>query len=451
MGWFDSISNMFKRSQSSLISRIGGLEVYNEINSNKAVEKGFLSNTAVHSIVMRDAVKFGSIPRYVYDKSKATEKAFIESNILENKLSALLNRPNESQGQDAFFTEVRAWFKTCGEAFIWLNRGSLTDDMDDEAASTKPVLEMYVLPANHMIVIPDPENLFGAIGYKLDNGGRGIPFRKSDVIHWKTPSMRFDAVSRNHLRGFSALSAGYKSLQQNEDATNALVRMYQNDGAKGILSNETMDKMTPIQESQMKTVINAKINNNDQKGAVAALQGKWKYDSLGGSSIDMQLLEGKNMSWQELCFLLETPYELFDGKTAFNNKQEAKKAWVSDTIIPACKQLDGELNRPLLKAFGLEGKGFIGSDFSELPEMQDDLQKMVTALSAAWWVTPNQKLAMMNEEGRPEPEFNEPWIPTGITPLSQIGGDEEAMRSIQDQLNKMGLNDNRGNRKVGDD
>lgn len=79
---------------------IGLPEVYPDMNAEKAISKGFNGNTAVYSIVMEDAQKFSSIPRYVYDKSKISEKA-ADNNRLENELTKLLNRPNEYQSQDA--------------------------------------------------------------------------------------------------------------------------------------------------------------------------------------------------------------------------------------------------------------------------------------------------------------------------------------------------------------
>lgn len=429
---------------SSLISTVGNPEVYNEINQEKAINEGFKGNTAVYSIVMKDAKKFGSIPRYVYDAGAMEEKAVKKkATTLDNDLSKLLNRPNETEGQDVFFMKVRACFKVTGEAFIWLNRGILADEVEDDVAIKMPVLEMYALPSNHVIVYPD-ESLWGVSGYALDVAGTKYPLRKVDVIHWKSTSLDFDAFSKPQLRGMSALTPGYKSLQQNNDSTNASVRMYQNDGAKGALTNETLDSLSPTQKSNIEAVINRKMNNNDVKGAVAALQGKWQYLDFGSSSVDMELLQGKELSWKELCFLFGMPYEFFDSHTPYAEKQLAQQSWVTNEIIPDCKQLDGEMNRLLLMAFKLEGKAFIGSDYWDLPEMQTVRKQAAEGLMKLWPVTPNQVLEAIGYEPRDEPEFDEPWIPTGITPLSQMGGDEAAMNAIQDKLKKIGLNDTGG-------
>jgi HK97 family phage portal protein len=439
MGFFDSIRNAFRKTRSSLIVRLGTQEVYSEVTVQKAIDRGFNENTAVYSIVMRDAQKFGTIPRYLYDSRELEEKA---GEIFDHKeLNSLLNRPNPKHSQDSFFTELRAYYKVCGEAFIWLNRGdtNVIDGngqilpIDDEAHAKRPVIEMYVIPSNFVIVVPDEADLWGVKGYMLDLGGQRLPMRKVDVIHWKTVNLNFDAVGRTHQRGLPPLTPGYKTLQQNNDATNSAVRMYQNDGSKGILANETLDKITPRQQSQINEVIDAKINTNELKGAVAALQGKWEYINLGGSSVDLQLLEGKELSWKELCFLFEVPYEFFNSDTTFANKEQAQKGWVSNSILPACKQLDGELNRVLLKAFGLEKVAYISSDASELPEMQQDMSLLAIALNTAWWIVPNEAREAMGFERIEDPQFDEPWVVSGRTPLSQMN-DQAEMEKITNEL-----------------
>lgn len=408
---------------------VGNTEIYTPINTEKAISEGYNGNSAVYAILNKDAQKFGCIPTYLMKETGEEEQE------VENELSKLLQKPNEYQGADAFRQLLRTYYKLTGEAFIWLNRGDL-GDLQGKERLKKPVFEMYVLPSDFVYLIPDPSNVWGCLGYKLDLNGQRVILAKEDVIHWKTPSLDFDATNRTHLRGKSPLSSGYKTLQQNNDATAASVRMYQNDGAKGILYSETPSDYTPEQKAQLDGVISKKINNYDVKGAVARLAGKWGYLDLGKSNTDLGLLEGKNVSMKELCFLFDVPYELFDSQTTYANKEQAQKGWITNSIIPACKSFDDELNRVLLIAFGLDATFKIESDFSELPEMQDDYAKLVGSLSQAWWMTPNERREWMQLEPINIPEFNEPLIPTGVQPVSMVSMDQVAT-----DLNNMGLND----------
>lgn len=413
-------------------ANIGSPEVYSPIDTEKAISEGYNGNTAVYSIIQKDAQKFASIPTYLYKNNGEDAEE-----VKDNDLWKLISRPNEYQGQDAFRALLRTYYKLTGEAFVWLNRGDL-GDLTGKDRLKRPVLEMYVLPSDHVLLIPDPSNLWGVLGYILNVNGTRVNIPKEDIIHWKQPSLSFNPSTREHLRGRSPLSSGYKTLQQNNDATAAAVRMYQNDGAKGILYSATPSDYTPEQKATLDGVINRKINNYDVKGAVARLAGEWGYLDLGRSNTDLGLLEGKDTSMKELCFLFDVPYTLFDPNTAFANSEWQQKNWLLNSIIPGCRQFDDECNRVLLPAFGLRDSYYIASDWSDLPELQDDYSKMIKSLGEAWWMTPNEKRGWMGEEPLPLAEFDEPMIPTGLQPLSMVG---ESMDSIANSLGKMGLND----------
>lgn len=446
--WF---SSLFRRGKTFLIN-FGTREVLPDMTQTRAITDGFNGNTAVYAIIKDDAEKFASIPRYVYDAKSVQEKdrkrlptkfkALTNGKLIKSDLNKLLNRPNPYQGQAAFFKTVRAYYKVEGEAFIWLNRGDV-EGKTDMQQDLMPVPEMYPLPVDMVTVVPDPENLWGVRGYILKVGGVDYPLRKNDVIHWKDINLKWDGVSKDHLRGMTPFKPGAATLQQNTDATLGATRMYQNDGAKGVLFAEETKGITPTQESQVRTVVDRKVNNNDIKGAVATIMGAGKlgYLDLGGTSVDLQLLEGKKLTWQELCALIGNPYEMYNTETTFNNKEQAQKNWVSNKIIPASRELDDELNRVLLKAFLLEDKALICCDFSELPEMQDNMKELAEWLAIAWWITPDEKRELMGYEPKGE-LFDEPWVPNTITPLSQMddGFDELA--------NEIGLSDYRAVPKV---
>jgi HK97 family phage portal protein len=445
ISWFTSL---FNRAKTWRIFNYGTREVLPDINAEKAITEGYNANDAVYSIIKTDAEKFAAIPRYVADAKKLEEKrrkvplqykSLMKAEAMgegktKDALNRLLNRPNPYQGQAAFFKTVRSYYKTCGESFIWLNRGE-TDGLTDDQIALLPVLEMYPLPSYRMDIVPDPENLWGITGYLLDAGGIKIPFKKSEVIHWKDTNLLFDTTTKDHLRGMSPLKPGAATLQQNNDATHSAIRMYQNDGAKAAIYNKTLDKMTPTQETQMRNVIDRKLNNNDVKGAVAALQGEWGVIDLSKSSIDLDLLKGKEMSMMMLCFLFGVPYTLFDPNTAWANSEWQQKNWVSNRIMPASTELDDELNRVLLRAFALEGKFIIQCDYSQLPEMQADLKSLTEWLKEAWWIKPNERRDLMGwEKDDAEPLMDEYWIPNNLTPMSQLQGD-----GFDQMLNDLGV------------
>lgn len=414
---------------------IGVQEVYSPIEQQQAISKGFNANTAVYSIVKKYAKKASSIERYI--ENKKTEARFDN-----HPLQLLLDRPNARQSQAAFFKSVFACYKLFGECFIWLNRGDAIMGVNDigqlyertpEVYIKQPVVEMFVIPANHIVVIPDRDDPNDIAGYQLTNRP-DIKIRKEDIIHWMDVNLDWDEFSKPQLRGMTPLKPGFKTLAADNAAVDSMVRMFQNDGSKGAVVNKTLGaKMSPKQQAQVDQVIQDKINNKDIKNQVAALEGDWTYLDFGLTSVDMETLKGRNFIYKELCFLLDVPFALFDTEITYANQNEAKKGWISDSIRPDCKELDEELQRVLFPAFNLTPQtAEICTDFDDLPEMQEDKAKMMEWLNKAPLSANDRREAIgyepSTEDGMEEITSSETFTPIGEDPeLLQAQADLEAM------------------------
>lgn len=429
---------------------IGVSEVWPDWNARTSLETTYGTITAIFSIVNRDAAKFGYIKRYLYDaESIETGRALKAAGLKYKDIAQLLKKPNPHQTQSEFFEAARIMYMLTGEVYVWLNRGDrnmAVNDVgelvqrSDKEMDRLPVLEMYVLPSGFVGIIPDPRNVFEAFGYWLEIGGDRKPIRKGDMIHWKRYNPLFNASTGEHLHGLSPTKAGRCTIQEHKDITASSDRMFKNDGAKGFVVNSDLDweSLTEVQKNDILSTIQNRINNNDLKGAVGMLLGKWDYKEIGKSSVDLDLLAAKRFSWQELCFLFGVPFEFFDTNAKYNNSADRQRQWVTNTIAPACSTFDEKLTERLALAFGLENKAVILSDFSALPEMQKNIGEMAQAFNVAWYMTPNQKLLAMGYDPSPNKLFDEPWIPDGITPISRIETNFENADG-QTKLDEQGL------------
>lgn len=431
---------------------VGAQEVYSPVEQQTAISKGFNANTAVYSIVKKYAKKASSIERYIENKQTDTPMD-------NHPLNKLLQRPNLRQSQAAFFKSVFACYKLFGEAFIWLNRGdgSIGVAADGQLYERTPedyikqeVIEMWVIPANHIVVIPDPNDPNDITGYQLTNRP-DIKIRKEDMIHWMDLNLDWDEFSRPQLRGMTPLKPGFKTLAADNAAIDSMVRMFQNDGAKGVLYNETLGKMSPRQETQVREIIDSKVNNKEIKNAIAHLEGKWGFLDFGLTSVDMETIKGRNFIYKEFCFLFDVPFPLFDTEVKYSNMGEIKKMWISDSIKPDCKELDEELQRSLFPAFGLTPEvAEICSDFDELPEMQEDKAKMMEWLNKAP-LTGNQRLEALGYEESSDPAMEEITSSETFTPIAEDPELTKALADIDQLTNKnanAGANRTASNGKV---
>jgi HK97 family phage portal protein len=437
----------------------GGPAVYPDVNLLNFVQKGYSANGTVFTIVAMASRKFGSLPRYVYKiqdrKSERQMKALLrqgkfplkqwtdlekkayDEQVVDNDFAELLARPNEAMGQDFFYALNCVFYMICGESFIWLNRGDIEGLPDKVADMIRPV-EMFVLPPQYVDLIPDPEDVWGVVGYYLRVNGQRVFIRKSDMIHWRQPNPNFDAITRTHLRGFAPLNAGNKLVTQDDSATDAAVAMQQNDGAKGVLYNKTLDNLDPIQKSQLESVINRKINNRDIKGSVATLQGEWNYLDLGATAVDMELVKSQEAIFIRICNLFGINPMMFLANATYENIQQARKDLVTGLLLPMACSLRDEMNRVILPSFGLDPKQYTHDvDVSLLPELQNDMGALATALQGCWWFSGNERRKMMNEEESDDPLMDKYFVPTGLQLI-----DDAAMADTLNSFNDTGADQN---------
>ena len=404
----------------------------------------YSNNDTIYTVVKKIAKKASNVPIYTYLPKNQTALKRYKSSPLNNiskyqinkvkaldemsvntPLSMLINNPNPSQGSDSFFEAIFSFYTLYGEAFIWLNRGGIENG---------EVLEMYVLPPSKVELVPDPQDLYGVTGYLLNIGGKFIPISKSEIIHWKTFNPNFDAVDREHLRGFNPLLPLKRRLQQDNDAMEAAVAMFQNGGAKGVMFNETLDNLTPEQSGQLKSVIDNKINNTAMKSAVATLQGKWGYLDIGKDSVDMQLLDSQDKTMERIAMAFGVDPDILVSGQSFSNKEWAQKKFVTDLIMPLCNSLRDELNRQLVPSF--KGKEYLDYDFSAIPELQDDYSKMSTVYNGMFdrgAITGNEYRQLLGFESTNEDMHNKYLITGQYSVIEDVDVPNESVADEQSE------------------
>jgi len=402
------------------------------------VDDGYMGNSDVYSIVTFLARKAGSIPWYVYkmkpgEKAKTSlerykqlskglhNKGAFERALMERKnayeenmvtgtpLAKLLERPNPQQAQDQFFQNLFGYRILSGEGNIYGNDGNIDNGK---------FLELNVLPTQFLEIYPDPNDLYGLLGYKL-MVAQGINIPKANVCHWKSWNPDFNDVTRSHLRGVSPLRSAWKLLRMSNNAADASAKMTQNGGAKGALVpqpvNNNIPQMTPEQASIIQRAINERINGTDNKGSVGVMQYPYNYLNFGLSSVDMELVKTLQMTLHQWCRVFGMPIVLFDTDTSsYNNYTNGMRDLITNTIAPLCAELRDELNAWLVPRFG--ENVYIDYDISALPELQADMEKMVSQLKQADWLTFDEKRTAMGYEEKGG-AYASSYVSGGMMPL----------------------------------
>ena len=409
---------------------LGDSIVWNPENDDTYINKGYRFNSTIYSIVNLITKTASTIPFMVYEVKNENElkryksmtsgnfnsNAMLQSKILQKKalvevedteLHELLNRPNPAQSYNAWLQEVVAFGKLTGNRYIY-------GISPESGPNQNKYSELYVLPSQSVEI--NSGGIFDPVKYyTLDYNGE-YKIDAGDVCHIKDFNPYYDGTG-SHLYGMSPLKAGLRSLDANNEALTTGVRYLQNQTARGVLMSDEGD-LNEVQARQLKDKFRQQYQGANNAGDVIITPKKLSWVNFGLNASDLSLIEQYNASIKDLCNIYNVPVQLLNNtdSSTYNNMNEAKKSLYVNSVIPELNKIKDELNRWLTPQYG--DKLYIDFDYTNIPELQDEMDKVVNQMTQAWWLTPNEKRAAMSYGADTDTEeMNDYYIPSTFLPL----------------------------------
>jgi HK97 family phage portal protein len=448
MGLFDiftkkKINTLFPTiPMNSQIAIERGIVTWQGADQRSFVDDGYVANDIVYSIIKLITDKAKIAPFHVYKvvdekaakkyKSLAAQKDInlkeleqlhkkaYELYTGDQRLNELLKYPNE---EDCWSDLVEQWcgFKLItGNSFIY---GKLIEAGNNQG---KP-FELFALPSQYMAIIANI-NVFPPTraGYQLYYG-QMWSFDTKEILHDKYFNPQW-GVTAGQLYGQSPLRAAAKNLTRSNEAKTAAVASFQNGGPAGVLfmNDERFDPTSgQVQAQALKTAVSQKGGSaNFNSIAVSGYKVDWKQ--IGLSPVELNIIESEKWDLKALCNIYGVPSQLLndsDSKT-YNNQREGEKALTLRCAIPLLNSLTENLNRKLHTDWGYKGTNlYVDYDLSVFGELEANKSEQTEWLDKAWWISPKQKLDIMNIEVPdyiPTEELEKLYIPTGLQTIDQF-------------------------------
>ena len=448
MGLFDfftkkKINTLFPTiPMNSQIAIERGIVTWQGADQRSFVDDGYVANDIVYSIIKLITDKAKIAPFHVYRvvdekaakkyKSLAAQKDInlkeletlhkkaYELYTGDQRLNELLKYPNE---EDCWSDLVEQWcgFKLItGNSFIY---GKLIEAGNNQG---KP-FELFALPSQYMAIIANI-NVFPPTraGYQLYYG-QMWSFDTKEILHDKYFNPQW-GVTGGQLYGQSPLRAAAKNLTRSNEAKTAAVASFQNGGPAGVLfmNDERFDPTSGQAQAQaLKTAVSQKGGSaNFNSIAVSGYKVDWKQ--IGLSPVELNIIESEKWDLKALCNIYGVPSQLLndsDSKT-YNNQREGEKALTLRCAIPLLNSLTENLNRKLHSDWGYKGTNlYVDYDLSVYGELEANKAEQTAWLNTAWWISPKQKLDIMNIEVPdyiPTEELEKLYIPTGLQTIDQF-------------------------------
>lgn len=414
---------------------LGNNVIWTAPTTQNFIEKGLYLNSDLYSIINLIINKLASAPVVTYEikdqKALAYYKSMssqmgnsgakwsaekLKSQALEEvsipELDRLLKKPNEFQTFDNWIKEIAAFRLITGNAYMYgARRGG---------QENAPIIALYSLPAQYMEIISGGLNQ-PIKEYRLTyNGYERID--AANVGHLKNINLSYQAGTANHLYGASPLRSAVRDLTTSNDGKQALLSMLQNMGARGILTGDGSVNITREQAQGLKEDYANNYQGATKAGDVIITPAKLSWVQMGMNAVDMSIIDTQKIILRSLCRVYGVDAKLLGDTEAstFNNVETAYKALINNVVRPLHVEIRDVLNNWLLPSYGNKNL-FLDFDYMAYPEMQDDMDKLVSQLAQAWWLTPNEKRSAMNYGEYDNELMNKPFIPQGLMTLDEYG------------------------------
>jgi len=240
------------------------------------------------------------------------------------RLYRLLNvSPNASQTPADFLKRITVDYLTEGNAFIRM----------EKARGADYIAALTPLPPGQVRV----ENTAEGVRYiYLSETGEQITYTPAEIMHWKGIGNNTVGMSMIHFAG--------TSLTEAASAQNASIDLFRNKGKmNGILSSES-----PIlNKTQMRDFISAFQEMKNADLGVPLLPQGFKFQQLGLSPVDTQLLQTREFIVREFARWFGIPYGLLTGEAS--ELVDLSNYFYETVIMPMCTELEQVLTRGLIK------------------------------------------------------------------------------------------------------
>ena len=254
-------------------------------------------------------------------------------------------------------------------------------------------------------------------GYKLTEGDTITEIDKEFVIHGKFFNPLSD--SNNPYYGLSPLRAAANTLSKNNAAEELQLKQFEKQAPPYILYPKAQKAWNLEQKEQRKGWLRKFAA--DKKDEIYVAGEEVGLINLGVSAGDLKVIESSEAGLRKLCNVYGMPPQLFgDTKgSTYNNIIEAKKDGWNNGLKP----LLDVFAKHLTLVAQLENPNFrVYFDYTEIPELQEDIKDKVSWMKQAFW-TPNEIREATGKDIIADDLMNQPLFTTSDVPLSDMNID----------------------------
>jgi len=308
-----------------------------------------------------------------------------------------------------------------GNAYIGIERN----------ASGRAV-ELWPLNSSRVTVIPSKSEYVK--GYLYTVNGRDVAYEPKDIIHIKL----FDP--NNDYYGLSPIAAASLAVQSDLYAARYNRNIFKNESLPGVYlkSDQVLDGDTA---EEIRKRWDRSHKGVDKAGRTAVLGSGTEAKTLNISNRDMQYMEQRKMSREEILAVMGVPPVMVGllEYASYANAREQKATFWEDTMTPLLTKVGATINEQLVQK---EDPSVVGMyDLSGVKALQENRKEQTEIVSSlvGSGMPLNDALKFAGIEGKEYAWGNIAWLPFNLMPVSSAADPAASGEPAASQEGKQGI------------
>lgn len=381
MGLFDFLRRPATEEKASAVggmSMIGGLPParWSGRNYQSYAKEAYQKNVVAFQAIDRVA-RAASEVRFTFWNG--------ETEITDGELPELIARPNPVMTTEQYIQTLIGY---------WLLSGNRYQERVMIGAKPR---ELYPLRPDRMSVIPAGNGLPAAYEYKI--AGRAHRWDMDpttfvcDVLHERT----FHPLDEHY--GMSPIEAGAYAVDQHNETMRYAQSVMQNSARpSGALVSDR--DLSDDEFNRLKQQLEGNYQGSGNAGRPMLLEGGMKWQAMGLSPKDVDMLDSRYAAARDVCLALGVPPLLLNipGDSTYSNYKEARQAFWEDTVCPLVNQIVQGWNGWLSPYFG---DVQIKADYDHIPAMVEKRAQIWEMAEKSTILTVNERREMIGYEPTP--------------------------------------------------
>lgn len=341
------------------------------------------------------------------------------------EVEKLIENPNSYQSTEQLNWELDGYKLLTGNAILYklaLSEGGKPKELHNIPS---PLVDMVVKGTPF-----EPEFEY-KVSY-LQNTIKG-----DDICHFKywNPISSYTTPGQQYW-GLSPLKSCERLLGRYKDADITQGFQFKNMGPAGMITGASSNLEANLTEEQALSVqerFDQQHTGTYNAGKILVTPSNLKWTMFGLSPVDLNILESKADMAVELANAYHTPPEMIGGEKKYSNFEQARKAFITDAVIPLVESRKQVLQKEVVDKFNDDL--VIEYDYTIFHELQDDLKKLAETYKIMDWYTDNEKRLATGGDRYDDPAADKLYKNPSLVPIEVIGMTGEPPMVDEDLLN----------------